>query len=146
VIAQRNEGGGTAHPRAIRSFVTRAGRTTTAQARALTELGPRYLLPYDPATTDLVAACSEAVNKFGVPEQVAKTCPIKAQSADIARAMASICNAERGRFDGLSGHGGFVHSLSRSVATEFCPTPASDAISSAMSGGGIDASKCKKYQ
>ncbi|MDR1968166.1 MAG: hypothetical protein LBQ32_05670, partial [Burkholderiaceae bacterium] len=51
-------------------------------------------------------------NKFGVPEQVAKARPIKAQSADIAGAMASICNAERARFGGMSGHGGFVHSLS----------------------------------
>lgn len=48
---------GVAHPRAIRSFVTRAGRTTLAQARALAELGPHYLLPYDPAVTDLVTAC-----------------------------------------------------------------------------------------
>ncbi len=35
-----------AHPRAIRSFVLRAGRTTTGQNRALDELGPRYLIPY----------------------------------------------------------------------------------------------------
>ena len=49
---------GVAHPRAIRSFVTRPGRTTTGQARALAELGPRHLLPYDPSTTDLVAACA----------------------------------------------------------------------------------------
>ncbi|QTD46941.1 tRNA (guanosine(46)-N7)-methyltransferase TrmB [Ottowia testudinis] len=47
-----------AHPRPIRSFVTRAGRTTSAQARALAELGPRHVLPYDPSTTDLVAACA----------------------------------------------------------------------------------------
>lgn len=47
-----------AHPRAIRTFVTRAGRTTLAQARALAELGPRFVLPYDPATHDLVAACT----------------------------------------------------------------------------------------
>ena len=46
---------GVAHPRAIRSFVTRAGRTTTGQARALAELGPRYVLPYDPITTNLIA-------------------------------------------------------------------------------------------
>ncbi|MFV0680364.1 tRNA (guanosine(46)-N7)-methyltransferase TrmB [Ottowia sp.] len=46
------------HPRAIRSFVIRAGRTTTGQARALTELGPRYVLPFDPKTPDLVAACA----------------------------------------------------------------------------------------
>jgi tRNA (guanine-N7-)-methyltransferase len=30
----------------IRSFVTRAGRLSTAQARALETLGPRYCLPY----------------------------------------------------------------------------------------------------
>jgi tRNA (guanine-N7-)-methyltransferase len=30
----------------IRSFVTRAGRLSTAQARALEELGPRYLIEY----------------------------------------------------------------------------------------------------
>jgi len=46
----------TAPRRAIRSFVTRAGRTTIAQARALADLGPRFVLPYDPATPDLVAA------------------------------------------------------------------------------------------
>jgi tRNA (guanine-N7-)-methyltransferase len=50
---------GVAHPRAIRSFVTRAGRITMAQARALAKLGPRYMLPYDPTTTDLVAACAD---------------------------------------------------------------------------------------
>jgi tRNA (guanine-N7-)-methyltransferase len=44
--------------RPIRSFVTRAGRMTIAQARALVTLGPRYVLPYDPAVTDLVAACA----------------------------------------------------------------------------------------
>ena len=32
--------------RGIRSYVLRAGRTTEAQARAYTEWGPRYLLPY----------------------------------------------------------------------------------------------------
>ena len=35
-----------AHPRSIRSFVMRAGRTTEGQAKALTELGPRFVLPY----------------------------------------------------------------------------------------------------
>jgi tRNA (guanine-N7-)-methyltransferase len=47
----------TPHPRGIRSYVLRAGRTTTGQARALTELGPRFILPFDPAVTDLAAAC-----------------------------------------------------------------------------------------
>ena len=46
-----------AHPRGIRSYVLRAGRTTTGQARALAELGPRFILPFDPAVTDLAAAC-----------------------------------------------------------------------------------------
>jgi len=44
------------HRRGIRSFVVRAGRMTPGQARALDDLGPRYVLPYDPATRDLVAA------------------------------------------------------------------------------------------
>ena len=37
---------GPAQPRPIRSFVRRAGRTTTGQQRALHELGPRFLIPY----------------------------------------------------------------------------------------------------
>ncbi|MDO5626281.1 MAG: tRNA (guanosine(46)-N7)-methyltransferase TrmB [Pseudomonadota bacterium] len=53
------------HPRAVRSFVLRAGRTTTGQARALIELGPRYLLPYDQAATDLVASCMAAAQAQG---------------------------------------------------------------------------------
>jgi tRNA (guanine-N7-)-methyltransferase len=40
----------------IRSFVTRAGRLSTAQARALTELGPRYMIPYDKAPLDMAQA------------------------------------------------------------------------------------------
>ena len=32
-----------AHPKTIKSFVTRAGRTTTGQAKAFEALGPRYL-------------------------------------------------------------------------------------------------------
>jgi tRNA (guanine-N7-)-methyltransferase len=42
------------HPRGIRSYVLRTGRTTVGQARALEELGPQYLLPYQPTPTDLV--------------------------------------------------------------------------------------------
>ncbi|MDB5875542.1 MAG: trmB [Ramlibacter sp.] len=47
---------GVAHPRTIRSFVRRAGRTTTGQAKAFAELGPRYLLPYQPQPLDFKAA------------------------------------------------------------------------------------------
>lgn len=35
-----------AHPKTIKSFVTRAGRTTGGQAKALAELGPRFVLPF----------------------------------------------------------------------------------------------------
>jgi len=36
-------------PRALRSFVLRAGRMGSGQQRALAELGPTHVLPYDPA-------------------------------------------------------------------------------------------------
>jgi tRNA (guanine-N7-)-methyltransferase len=45
----------TLHPRSIRSFVLRAGRTTAAQQRALSELWPRYGIPYTAAVLDLAA-------------------------------------------------------------------------------------------
>ena len=38
----------TAHPRSIRSFVTRAGRITEAQQRALAQLWPRYGIEFGP--------------------------------------------------------------------------------------------------
>jgi tRNA (guanine-N7-)-methyltransferase len=41
------------HPRGIRSYVRRAGRTTVGQARALETLGPQYLLPYRAEPVDL---------------------------------------------------------------------------------------------
>ena len=44
-----------AHPRSIRSFVMRAGRTTEGQAKALAELGPRFVLPYAAQPLDLPA-------------------------------------------------------------------------------------------
>ncbi|HEU4853631.1 MAG TPA: tRNA (guanosine(46)-N7)-methyltransferase TrmB [Telluria sp.] len=40
----------------IRSFVTRAGRLSTAQARALEELGPKFLIEYAKAPLDTTAA------------------------------------------------------------------------------------------
>ena len=40
----------------IRSFVTRAGRLSIAQARALTEQGPEWLLPYAKAPLDVAQA------------------------------------------------------------------------------------------
>jgi tRNA (guanine-N7-)-methyltransferase len=40
------------HPRAIRTFVRRAGRTTIGQAKAFETLGPRFLVPYAPELLD----------------------------------------------------------------------------------------------
>ncbi|MES3023808.1 MAG: tRNA (guanosine(46)-N7)-methyltransferase TrmB [Pseudomonadota bacterium] len=40
----------------IRSFVTRAGRLSIAQARALEELGPQFLIPYAKAPLDVEQA------------------------------------------------------------------------------------------
>ena len=42
--------------RSIRSFVVRAGRMGTGQTKALAELGPRYVLPYDARPLDRRAA------------------------------------------------------------------------------------------
>ncbi len=47
---------GVAHPRVIRTFVRRAGRTTIGQARAFETLGPRFLLPFSPQPLDAAAA------------------------------------------------------------------------------------------
>jgi tRNA (guanine-N7-)-methyltransferase len=42
--------------RRIRSFVTRAGRLSVAQARALEQLGPRFCLPYQKSVLDIDAS------------------------------------------------------------------------------------------
>ena len=44
------------HPRAVRSYVLRAGRMGSGQQRALAELGPRFLLPFQAAPLDLEQA------------------------------------------------------------------------------------------
>jgi tRNA (guanine-N7-)-methyltransferase len=44
---------GVPHPRGIRSYVRRAGRTTVGQAKALETLGPQFLLPYQDHPVDL---------------------------------------------------------------------------------------------
>ena len=47
---------GVAYPKTIKSFVRRAGRTTTGQAKAFEDLGPRFVLPYAPTPLDAAAA------------------------------------------------------------------------------------------
>jgi len=44
----------------IKSFVTRAGRLSEAQARAITSLGPRFLIPYTKALLDASATFAQA--------------------------------------------------------------------------------------
>jgi len=51
--------------RAIRSFVKRTGRTTSGQNKALSELGPRFLLPYQASTLDFVAAYADSTRATG---------------------------------------------------------------------------------
>jgi tRNA (guanine-N7-)-methyltransferase len=46
--------------RPVRSFVTRAGRMGSGQVRALAELGPRFVLPFQAAPLDLAATFGRA--------------------------------------------------------------------------------------
>jgi tRNA (guanine-N7-)-methyltransferase len=47
---------GVAFPKTIKSYVRRAGRTTTGQAKAFEEFGPRFVLPYQPSHLNLATA------------------------------------------------------------------------------------------
>jgi tRNA (guanine-N7-)-methyltransferase len=53
---EKNAPQSVSHPRAIRSFVLRTGRTTAGQAKALETLGPRFVLPYQQRPLDLSQA------------------------------------------------------------------------------------------
>jgi tRNA (guanine-N7-)-methyltransferase len=46
---------GVTHPKTIKSFVRRAGRTTTGQAKAFEDYGPTFVLPYAPQPLDAAA-------------------------------------------------------------------------------------------
>ena len=61
----------------IRSFVTRAGRLSTAQARAIEELGPQFFIPYNKAPLDIDQAFGRTAPTifeigFGMGETTAK--------------------------------------------------------------------------
>jgi len=63
--------------RRIRSFVTRTGRVSNAQERALEELGPRFALPYAKETLNIDAAFGRSAPTvleigFGMGETSAK--------------------------------------------------------------------------
>ena len=61
----------------IRSFVLRAGRVGSGQARALAELGPQFVLPYQPQPLELKQLFGRAAPKileigFGMGESLAE--------------------------------------------------------------------------
>ena len=49
----------------IRSFVLRAGRTTAGQQRAIEELGPQFIIPYQDKNLDFQADSGKARIKTG---------------------------------------------------------------------------------
>jgi tRNA (guanine-N7-)-methyltransferase len=51
-----------AFPKTIKSFVRRAGRTTSGQTKAFDELGPKFLLPYQPVPLDFSEAFTAAAD------------------------------------------------------------------------------------
>ena len=56
---------GVEFPKTIKSFVKRAGRTTTGQAKAFEEFGPRFVLPYTPSSIDFAAAFADSTGPAG---------------------------------------------------------------------------------
>ena len=74
----------------IRSFVLRAGRTTSGQQRAIDELGPKYLLPFQGALLDLIAAFQGSSKPkileigFGMGETTAKIAALRSQDDFLA--------------------------------------------------------------
>jgi tRNA (guanine-N7-)-methyltransferase len=54
-----------AYPKTIKSFVRRAGRVTTGQTKAFEELGPQFLLPYQPNALDFVASFTDSTRATG---------------------------------------------------------------------------------
>lgn len=72
-----------AHPRAIRSYVLRAGRMGTGQQRALEELGPRFVLPYQAQALDAATTFGRTAplvleigfGMGGATAQIAQTLP-----------------------------------------------------------------------
>jgi tRNA (guanine-N7-)-methyltransferase len=74
----------------IRSFVLRAGRTTAGQQRAIDELGPRFLVPYQDKNLDLVDAFAGSKKSkileigFGMGETTAKIAALRSDDDFLA--------------------------------------------------------------
>jgi tRNA (guanine-N7-)-methyltransferase len=70
--------------RTVRSFVLRAGRTTAGQAKAFTDVGPRYLLPYTAQPLDFAASFERQAPSileigFGMGEATAQIAALRPQ-------------------------------------------------------------------
>jgi len=74
----------------IRSFVLRAGRVTTGQQRALDELGPQFLLPFQKALLDLPGVFGGSTKPkileigFGMGETTAKIADLRSDEDFLA--------------------------------------------------------------
>jgi tRNA (guanine-N7-)-methyltransferase len=73
------------HPRAIRSFVRRTGRTTGGQAKAFADVGPKFLLPYAGAPIDFAAVYARTAPTileigFGMGEATASIAALMPQT------------------------------------------------------------------
>lgn len=74
----------------IRSFVLRAGRTTAGQQRAIQELGPQFLLPYQASHLNLIEAFGGSTKPkileigFGMGETTAKIAALRSRDDFLA--------------------------------------------------------------
>jgi tRNA (guanine-N7-)-methyltransferase len=74
----------------IRSFVLRAGRTTAGQQRAIEELGPQFLLPYQSSALDLTEVFQGSSKPkileigFGMGETTAKIAALRSDDDFLA--------------------------------------------------------------
>ena len=70
--------------RTVRSFVLRAGRTTAGQAKAFSDVGPRFLLPYTALAMDYAASFEHQAPTileigFGMGEATAQIAALRPQ-------------------------------------------------------------------
>ena len=74
----------------IRSFVLRAGRTTAGQQRAIDELGPHFLLPFQASILNLIEAFNGSTKPkileigFGMGETTAKIADLRTEDDFLA--------------------------------------------------------------
>jgi tRNA (guanine-N7-)-methyltransferase len=78
------------HFERIRSFVLRAGRTTAGQQRAIDDLGPKYLIPFQEKVLNLVETFAGSPNPkileigFGMGETTAKIAALRSNDDFLA--------------------------------------------------------------